>query len=341
MSDVSVRLLERAAAGWQALVDADPNATPAHRPEFWETWCAVTPGCRPGFVAVERAGELIGGAPLVIERRVGLHWIHALPQLLPGAPLARLGAAETVDRAVGEAIGRLQAELGAVGGEWSLYRPAPGGVRSEDAARVAGESRVHETWLVTLGRGVAAVERGFEPDVRMALRRGRETLKFAEEPEAIEAVHALHRAQSRGWGAHRPIPLELARRLLAAGGGAPAARVFTVRDARRLLAGIYFLDHPRELFAWWSGSHPEAAERHAMSYLYAEAALWAEASGRARLNLGGTGGVGGLAAFKRSLGGRALEYRVVWLDSAGGVPARVFRALQDGARRGRFRGEPA
>ena len=76
------------------------------------------------------------------------------------------------------------------------------------------------------------------------------------------------------------------------------ARLFTARDARGLVAGIYFLDHRRELFAWWSGARPEAQALHVMPFLYARAALWAEAAGRARLNLGGTGGVSGLAGFK-------------------------------------------
>ncbi len=342
MREAAARILERPPAGWGALLDEDPNATPSHRPELWDAWCAVTPGHRPCFVAVERAGALIGGVPLVVERRLGFSWIHALPLLLSGAPLAAPEARAVTDQAVGAAIARLQSELGVVGGEWALYRADREGAAPAALETVRGETRMLETFVLELGSGPERLERRFAPDVRQALRRGASTLDFAEEPEAIEAVHALHSVQARAWRAHRPIPIELARRLLGAGGReTPVARLFTAREARRLVAGIYFLDHRRELFAWWSGARPDAVALHAMPFLYARVAQWAEAAGRARLNLGGTGGVAGLGGFKRSLGGRAVSYPVRWLDPAPHATlARAFRELQDRARRGRFRGAP-
>jgi hypothetical protein len=54
----------------------------------------------PRFVAVERDGHLIGGAPLVIARRAGFHWIHALPFLLPALRSRLPACAHEVDAAV-------------------------------------------------------------------------------------------------------------------------------------------------------------------------------------------------------------------------------------------------
>src|SRR5262249_515010 len=87
-------------AGWGELLRGDPNATPAHLPELWEAFAGILPGYAARFAAVEEGGELVGGAAAMIERRAGLHWIHSLPMVLPGAPLARPGRHADVDRAV-------------------------------------------------------------------------------------------------------------------------------------------------------------------------------------------------------------------------------------------------
>ena len=80
------------------MLEEDPNATPAHRPVLWQALGDTAGELSPEFIAVERDGSLIGGCGVVVERRGGLHWIHALPYLLSGAPLAGPGAHSAVDR---------------------------------------------------------------------------------------------------------------------------------------------------------------------------------------------------------------------------------------------------
>ena len=74
--------------GWARVVAGDTSASPAHRETFRRHLAATLPGYRSGTLTVVLSGELIGGAPVAIERRGGLEWLHALPWLLPGTPLA-------------------------------------------------------------------------------------------------------------------------------------------------------------------------------------------------------------------------------------------------------------
>jgi hypothetical protein len=339
------RVLETPPAEWDDLLASDPNATPAHRPAVWRALCETREGMTPRFVAVEDERGLLGGAPLVIERRAGLHWIHALPFVLPGAPLARREALPAVDAAVGEAIAALQSELPAVGGEWSLYRPEGPEIEPASLERPSGETRTLETSTIELLDGLEAAWRRVERETRYELRRARRLgLRFAEEPQELEAAYALHLGQARRWSGYRPHPMELSRRLLAPlpAPALPAGRLFTVRDARRLLGATLFLDHGREMFAWWSGEAASGRARSAMPFLYWSVADWASAAGRARLNLGGSVGLADLAAFKRSLGARVHSYPVRWLDARRGPRlGRWLAAVQERVRRRRFRGAAA
>ena len=65
-------------------------------------------------------------------------------------------------------------------------------------------------------------------------------------------------------------------------------------------------------------------------------------AGRARVNLGASPLLGGVAAFKDSLGARICAYPVRWLDARHApLAGRLAGWLQERARRGRPRGEPA
>lgn len=343
-SAVTTALLERQPDGWDALLASDPNAGPGHRPALWRAIAQTSSDVSLRFVAVLERGALLGGAPAITRRRAGLHWLHAMPFVLSGAPLARPGTHAVVDLEVGRGLARLQRELGIVGGEWAFYRPE-GPPPSEAAlGATSGETRLLETSVMDLRAGLEPVRRAAEPTVRHVLRQARATLAFAEEPEALEQAFALHAAQGRRWRSHRAIPLDLARRLLAvsdaAAPGVPAARLFTVRARGTLLGAMFYLDSPGEILAWWSGAREEARARHAMTFLYWATAEWAVAAGRRRLNLGSSPGLTGLAAFKRSLGAQSFGYPVRWLDArASPWGARALASLQDWARRRRYRGE--
>jgi hypothetical protein len=340
--NTAARCLDGPPAGWSDLLATDPGATPAHRPALWGALAAVLPGMSVRFVAVEEAGAFAGGMPVLVERRAGFHWLHALPLLLPGTPLARAGAHTRVDAAAAASLAALQRDLGAVGGEWSLYRPAGPAVATEALEVPTGETRVLEAAVVDLGAGLDPAFARVDRKTRQEVRQARARLAFAEEPGALAEAYALHVAQSRGWSGHRPLPLELSRRLLepAADGLGPAARLFTARRRSDLLCAVLALDHPRETMPWWSGAHADARREHAFGLLLWSVVEWAHAAGRARVNLGASAGSGPVAAFKDSLGAASIRHPVRWLDArAAAPPGRWLAALQRRVRARRPRGE--
>jgi hypothetical protein len=332
-------------AGWSDLLRSDPNATAAHRPELWETFTGTLPGLTLRVAAVVTGEGLIGGAPAMIERRGGFHWIYSMPMVLPGAPLARPGRHGEVDRAVGAALAELRRETRALGGAWSLYRPRGPAPAPDVLAALAGESRVLESGVIELASGLEAAWRRVDRKLRQEIQHARAALRFQQEAGALDAAYALHAAQSRRWRGHAPLPLELSRRLLAATGSAseaPAARLFTARDERGLLSAAFALDHPRETLVWWSGTHPEGRSRQAFAFLMWSIAAWAAAAGRERLNLGASPGLDPVAAFKRSLGATPTVYPVRWFDASSASPAgRLLAAAQGWRRRERAIGRPA
>lgn len=339
-------ILDDAPGAWDALVRDDPGATPAHRPELWRMLADALPGGRVAFIAVEDHGTLIGGAGVVIERRAGFRWIHAQPWLLTGAPLAQDGAHPLVDRAVATGFHALMRDLASVGGEWACYRPDGPEPAPEALEIVPGTTSRVETAVVDLSRGLGSARARLGKRLRQYLRNETRLLEFADEPDAVEEVYVLYARQARGWPGYAPLPLELSRRLLVQRGGAhegreaaPLARLFTLRDQGRLLAATLFLDHPRELFAWWSGISPRARGRHVFPLLLWKAVEWAAMQGRARVNLGGSAGRASLIAFKEALGAEDRAFPVRWLSARHATTAgRTIAALQAWRRRARPRG---
>ncbi len=340
----NLRFLDGPPAGWSALLAAAPAATPAHRPALWTALAAVLPGMSVRCIAVETGGELDGGMPVLVERRAGFHALHALPFLLPGTPLAHAGAHAAVDAACGRGLGSLQRDARAMGGEWSLYRPGGPAVEPGAVEPVTGETRWFEAGLVTFADGLEAAWARVDRKARQEIRQAGERLTCSQDPDALEEAYALHLGQSRVWGTHRPLPLELSRRLLADGGDGlgPAARLFTARRHGALVCATLVLDHPREAMPWWSGADPAARRLHAFPCLLWSVIEWAHGAGRARVNLGASGGLDAVSAFKGSLGARVERYPVRWLDAAGAsAPGRALAAVQRRVRAGRARGEAA
>ena len=339
---LQARWLEHAPAGWDALLAADPAASPSHRSAVGEAFAATLPGHALRFLALEVHDALVGGMPLIELRRGPLRWLHALPLLLPAPPLALPGWRERVDRAAMLAIGARARETQVLGGAWSWYRPEAGAEYPEALACGLGETRTVEASIVELAGGLDAALARVGRKERAGLRRPRAELHFAEDATALEPAYALHVAQSRRWGGHKPLPLELLRRLLQAGGDPPVARLFTLADPRGLVSAALALDGPHETFVWWSGTHPDGRASGAFALLMWRIVEWASAQGRVRVNLGASSSLPGVASFKRSLGVEPLRYPVLWLGARmPGLAGRALAALQARAWRGRARGDIA
>jgi len=342
-SDVTLtaRWLDHPPAAWATLLRSDPSATAMHRAELARVFAEVLPGYSAQWIAVEREGELVGGAPAMIERRAGLHWIHAMPFALSGAPLAESGLHAAVDAAVSAAIEQRARELRAIGGEWVVYRPGGPAIAGDALERIPGETRATATLVIDLSAGTDAAFRAVSRKTRNEIRaaHGR-PITCAEDPEALEEAYALYAAQARRWPGHRPRPLELLRRLLQ--GDPPAARLVTARDGRGLLTAALVLIGNREWMWWWSGTHPEARASRAVARLMWWSAERAFAAGCTRLNLGASAGQTSVESFKLRLGGRELPVTTRWIaPTHAGLVGRAIGALQMRLRARRSRGESA
>lgn len=333
--------LDHVPAGWDDLLAADPSASPSHRPEVWSAIAAAIPGFEWRLLAHETEAGLVAGAPVVLSRRGPFRWLHALPWLLPAAPLARPGGHASADAAIARAFVALACAERVVGGEWSLYRPEGPEPSGAVLAGVPGETRWFDAALLRLDHGLDAVRARMSRKQRQALEHARARgWAFADEPEAVDEAHALHLAQSHAWSGHQPLPLELSRRLLAVRGEPPVARLFTLRSRHGLVSATLALDSRHETFVWWSGTHAEGRRGQAFAFLLWRICEWAAARGRRRLNLGASTGLPHVAAFKAALGAEAFRYPVRWLDArAAPWPGRAIAALQRAVRRGQPRGE--
>ena len=86
--------------GWEALLAADPGSTAAQRAGVAAAFAAVLPGHTTEYLLAADATGLAGGMVLCVRHVAGAEWLHAMPMMLPGAPLARPGYREAVDQAI-------------------------------------------------------------------------------------------------------------------------------------------------------------------------------------------------------------------------------------------------
>jgi hypothetical protein len=333
----SARWLPQAPAAWNVLRARDPSAAFSQDPGFVEALAAVLPGFAARFLVIERGAELVGGMAVLTERRGPWCWWHAMPYLLPGAPLTVPGEREVVDRACARAAAEALREERAVGGEWVGYRPlSPVGPPLEI---VPGETRTLDAWVVDLDAGLEAARARLDRETRRGIRLAMENgLEILHDPAGLQECYALHRAQSRAWAGHRALPLELSRRLVEL----PGTAFLVARRGGERLAGVLALSSPAEAFVWWSGARPQARASHTYAALLWGAVEWAAGRGCRRINLGASTGLGTVEAFKLDLGGERVDYPVRWLASThAGMTGRLLARLQGWRRRGRHRGRAA
>ncbi len=331
MSEQAAAVLDHVPSGWDALLAADPSATPAHRAVLWEAFAGALPGFSWRVLTHHEDGRLVAGAPVMRTQRGPWRELHALPWMLPGAPIALPGAHARADAALARTFAAYAAEECVAGGSWALYRPAGPAPEASSFEVVPGTTREVETALLPLTDGLEAQRAHMARKQRQALDQALELpYTFTEEPEALGEAYALHLAQSRDWPGHRPLPIELSRRLLRSrDASGPVARLYTLRVPGGLASATLTLEGAHETFLWWAGTHPGARRGSAFLRLVWEIAARAQAEGRARLNLGASLGLPFVAAFKRSLGAEGLTYPVRVLDaSAAGWPWAALARLR-------------
>jgi hypothetical protein len=200
-----------------------------------------------------------------------------------------------------------------VGGLTDLSQPDRAEVRPFGPTTAVELDRVEEGRL----RGMS---KGRKADLNVARREGVE-VAWDGGGDALDRFREVYDATMTrlGAGEHYLFPPEYYRTLSA--GLGEALGVALARRGDEVVGGALFLADPRGPWAHYhlSGTTDAGRELKAGTLLVHEGALWAAARGKELLHLGGgTSGADSLYAFKRSFGGRELQYSFATLVADAG-----------------------
>jgi hypothetical protein len=237
---------------WDSLVDSSPHGTVFH----YSWWLREAANSFEILVVRDKDGSLLGGIPLPVARRAGLHLIHS-PRLTPYlGPIFDLSSAKSVRdrlhlmRTYGESLARaidsfdsfrcvagasapdLQGFLWAGFSVKLAYTFRFNGTCSTDCV-VKGMARTHHQKLVRAERHGLTVQRETTPDDLIALNRMTFERQGTVPSYSPDLVHKL-------WAAGKM--RDKARIYIArTRDGVPAAALLTVNDSRttyQIVSGV-------------------------------------------------------------------------------------------------------
>ncbi len=285
--------------GWRRLLEVSANATFFHSLDWIRLYSRHLAG-EPLFFLAEAAEGLVGGLAAVRFSRGPFHYVESLPMGTYGGPLVdpSFPQAEALEAALLECFLTLGARPTCLRCQCVIRRP--GGVASRPPFSPAPIHMVPLTggfdhfWMK-----VFPLNRRNE--CRRAEKRGVRVV-LGDDPAHLEAYHRIHRDAYRRWGL-KPIPIGLFRDLIAL--GPDQVLFFTVLHEERVLgAHLTFVSGP-ELLVWNGVTVREDSKK----FFPASMLVVAEAEEGCRrkldaLNMGASGGLKGIAGFKRLVGGQ-------------------------------------
>jgi CelD/BcsL family acetyltransferase involved in cellulose biosynthesis len=310
---------------WHEVLDSDPGATALQTPEYFAAVREVTGGSDASILYRLEDGRRVV-LPLVRQRSVlGTQVLADYPGGLGhGSALASGGLRSSDVRMLVDDLRTRSALSIRIGGghhtaeQWAAGLGAAGTVEEPRSVYVVDISR---GWEAHLRAGVAG-------DVRYHLRRAERRgvcVEVDTTDRLIPVFHGLYRAWVDRWAAQSDLPRPVARyRALREEPYAKFATVAAALGARCRtfiawhdgvpVAGCITLVHGDHAIGWRSYSIKElAAPVSANTLVQARAIADAAAYGCRVFDLGQTGGVPGLEAYKRSLGGvprRVVDLRI-------------------------------
>jgi hypothetical protein len=314
----SVELTSVSDAEWDALLARSGRPYRySHRAAAGRAFEAAYPSYRyaPLHVTYGDGSEMLF-ALVGVQRRVRqLAMALGMPLGLEGAPVPLRGVV------TGAHLEQLFAALDGIG---QLVVSGGAGGSPPDV----GASSTNETHVVDLRRGFdtlwndvfGAKTRNM---CRKAERAGVEVTRDTSDP-AVDAYYALYAKAAAGWGyGEPPYPRALFEALLAGGD----AELWIARLDGRPVGGAIVLRGSHDL-CYWSASvdreHRDVAPGNAILRAVIESGC---DRGFEYADLGGSTGLPGVAAFKRSFGGSPVEYRSISLTT------KAHRVLEGSRRR--------
>ncbi|MCK4409612.1 MAG: GNAT family N-acetyltransferase [Candidatus Eisenbacteria sp.] len=311
------------AGEWSRLVTEDEAATFFHTSEWSDVLTSTLPGFHSAHVAARDGGRLVAIMPVLGRTRLRTTTLESMAFGTFGGPV--LGADAPADAAgavlaeFAGAAGSLRVGLAQVVDRSGRMQESdlPGFRRTDDALQV-----------VSLEASYEQLEKRFKPSARNKVRKARNagvTIRRAESETDFLAYHAVLEECSRGW-AIRPRPgpeffsalFELDRNVV--------QMWLAVHDGDVLAGDLNFALHGT-VMNWGNVSTDAAKSLAPNNLLHANAIEQGVRDGHHTYDLGSSGGIDGVRAFKSSFGTADVPVRRFVLEKA------WYRALKKAAGR--------
>jgi len=331
-SRVDTRSLSfRVAAGHEEWTGHEngPGATVFHSWR-WLSWVAPLLDCRFVPLLVERNGEPVGIAPMLLRRRAAWYTANLVPFPFLGPVVPADLLAETLSMLQGwtrrHRVGSI--ELAVHPEALAPGLPLP---------QTLWPARLEPTYVIDLaGKSLDQVFASFHGDARSAVRRSLKrgvTVRTATAEEIRTLLPAVH---EQSLDAHKPYVHQLADSL------ARGEQPFPVRCATALVdgrpVGLSIAVRGANAMGWLGGVFREDQHTQANAALVWDAIQWAHGEGCAWLDMGGAPDPG-IAAYKRKFRPRVEEHLLVtWqsptftglqrLRTTAGRAARLARSMR-------------
>ncbi len=315
---------------WSRLVAEDEAATFFHTPEWSDVLTSALPGFQSSHVAARDGDRLIALMPALGRSRFGATTLESMAFGTFGGPV--LGAAASADTACA-----LLAE----------FAGAAASLRVGFAQIVDRSGRIQESDLpgfrpaddtvqvVALSTGYEELEKRFKPAARNKMRKAMKagvTIRRAESETDFLAYHAVLEQCSREW-AIRPRPGPEFFSALSALDRNVVQMWLAVHDGNVLAGDLNFALHGT-VMNWGNVSTDAAKSLAPNNLLHANAIEQGVRDGHHTYDLGSSGGIEGVRAFKASFGTADVPVRRFVLEKA------WYRGLKKAAgRRTRSGGE--
>lgn len=313
---------------WGALIAADPDATIFHEPAFLDVLIQAYPEFRPHhLVARDAAGRILGALPGIAIERPGLSQLLSLPFGSYGTPLVAAGAGRGESHPVGNrGLGLVGPEAGHAGirgslvDRWLVEASRAGVVRAQLVPYSPGHGdpargRLPDAWrrgerthLIPLTEGFEAIWfHRYDKENRTAARKAvRAGVLVAEEEGGAVVLEELYRRQAREWTGHALYRYGLFREL--ADRLRDKARIWVARHNDAPVFAVMAFYHKGVVTPWVSGASPLARSLSAGNLIHKVIIEDGCLRGYHTYNFGGSGGVGGIEAFKVAFGGEPVDY---------------------------------
>jgi CelD/BcsL family acetyltransferase involved in cellulose biosynthesis len=278
---------------WEGLLGEDPRAMPFHHPRWIRRYAAHHPGKQARWLeARDGTGRLLAGLPFVVSARAGLRAVASGVAGTYGGPVTRPGADAAEARILEHYLrhGRPRTILREM--LWGREEPPTGGggvLRPIEAAVVDVRGGFETFWSHVLPMNR-------RNEYNRSERRGT-SADESRRGEDLEAFHPLYRERAVRWRG----PVHSLAFLRAVLEEEPACFLNVVRHDGLVVGGHLCFETPGEILAWLGASEHRRDIFPATVVVVADARAAAR-RGLARVNLGSSLGLQGVAHFKRLCG---------------------------------------